>query len=146
MKNICILVALTSTSVAHAQSCTSFFDQHNLKLIQSLYRNESQAQSLFTSDMQKLFKADEDCAKKNEGLCNLDFDFLYDSQDPPTYNNAKFSFACKNGQVIVNIYDKINKYSTRLTYSLVQLNSYSYISDIRYKSGHSLRQILTNPQ
>ncbi len=96
------------------------------------------------SSLTTLLLADRRCVSEGEGICNLDFDPIWNSQDPgatdlavtatsdPTRVSVRFRQAPQGNRVA-------------LLYLVVRTQAGWRIRDIRYPNGTSLVQILSRP-
>jgi hypothetical protein len=96
----------------------------------------------FDKELTALFLKDDECAKREQGVCNLDFDPIYDAQD--------FEKETTNLQItaVVGQPDLFNVTFTNigtrtLVYRLTNTPSGWRISDIKYPEGSSLKEILS---
>jgi hypothetical protein len=99
----------------------------------------------FAPDLAKLLAEDTACGIRTRELCNLDFDLLFDSQDPriTDLEVARLS----PGKVRVQFKDPVTDETTRIEYKLITVRGKWRITDIIY-SGHpqpSLKWMLSRP-
>jgi hypothetical protein len=102
-------------------------------------------QKYLTPDLAKLLVEDTACEIRTRELCNLDFDLLFDSQDPriTDLEVARLS----PGNVRVQFKDPVTDKTTRIEYKLVMVSGKWRITDIIY-SAHpqpSLKKVLSRP-
>ncbi len=95
----------------------------------------------FDSRLVDLFLKDQECQKREQGICNLDFMPLYDAQDYEIKEFGVGAFDPVKSTVAVR-FDNFGK-PTVLIYQMSQTPGGWRISDIRYKHGHSLVGILS---
>jgi hypothetical protein len=96
----------------------------------------------FTHDIVALLLKDRACVHRTKEICNLDFDPIFDTQDPGAYS-LQISPADQSGTVKVQfIYPGGNQEKIQLTYQVVKTNNGWRIQNIKYRNGSSLRQIL----
>jgi hypothetical protein len=96
----------------------------------------------FDKELTALFIKDDECVKREQGVCNLDFDPIYDAQD--------FDKETTNLQIVVveGQPDSFNVTFTNLgartlVYKLTNTPGGWRISDIKYSEGPSLKEILS---
>jgi hypothetical protein len=96
----------------------------------------------FDKDLTALFIKDDECAKREEGVCNLDFDPIYDAQDFDK-ETTNLQIAAVEGQSdLFNV--TFTSLGTRtLVYKLTNTPDGWRISDIKYPEGPSLKEILS---
>jgi len=109
-------------------------------------RGESKAtlEKYFAPDLAKVLVEDTACEIRTRELCNLDFDPLFDSQDPRVtdLDVARLS----PGKVRVQFKDPVTDETTRIEFKLIMANGKWRITDIVY-SRHpqpSLKKILSH--
>jgi len=97
----------------------------------------------FDKELTDLFLKDDECAKREEGVCNLDFDPIYDAQDfDKETTNLKIA-------AVADQHDWFNVTFTNLgtrtlVYKLTSTPEGWRISDIKYPEGPSLKEILSH--
>lgn len=98
---------------------------------------------VFVPDLALAIWNDTQCAKRHSEICVLDFDLLFDSQDP-TARDLVISPGKLDAEAHACFVDAAE---TRrcLTFSRVTINGVIRIADIRYGGGQSLRHMLHLP-
>ena len=97
----------------------------------------------FDKELTGLFIKDDECQKREHGICNLDFDPIYDAQDFDE-KTINFQIAAVVGQPDVFNVTFTNLGTRTLVYRLTNTPSGWRISDIKYPEGPSLKEILFN--
>ncbi|MFA9202575.1 MAG: hypothetical protein ACEQSD_01065 [Flavobacteriales bacterium] len=100
----------------------------------------SEMAKLFTPSLVSLINADNKCAAEIQGICNLDFAILWESQDP-TGAKTMISQGASPEQVKVAIDGDGDP--RELIYKMQQTSSGWRIADIQYNHGSSLVEILS---
>lgn len=96
-------------------------------------------------ELAALLRRDRDCAARTQEVCRLDFDPLWDSQDPAA---TALRIVAGDTPEIVRVsyaYPGSNE-RVELRYSVVLVGGQWRIDDIHYANGSSLRKILEQPQ
>jgi hypothetical protein len=99
----------------------------------------------FSPDLAKLLIDDTACEIREKGICNLDFEPLFDSQDPRITNLEVTRLS--PGKVRVEFKDPTTDDVTRIEFKLVTVGGRWRIADIIYH-GHpqeSLKKVLSQP-
>ena len=156
-KFLLLTVGAFSAFGAYAQTCASVTEMAQLQAVKNAYAKDDIEISA-SKGLKKSFRQDEQCVEKTGGLCNLDFDTLFASQDSPSINEAKLTYQCKPNHVIVDIMDKRKGVAkqdrlTRVDFSMVLENRSWRIDDAQYSapsrkdnvSPFGLRQTLSTP-
>jgi len=96
----------------------------------------------FDKELTALFIKDDECAKREQGSCNLDFDPIYDAQDFDKKTTNLQVAAVAGHSELFNV--TFTNLGTRtLVYRLTNTPSGWRISDIKYPEGPSLKEILS---
>lgn len=97
----------------------------------------------FSPALAQLLVHDAACQVKSQGICNLDFDLLFDSQDPRVSDLNVEDVA--TGTVMVTFKDPVNNEESKIVFHLSQVAGKWKISDIIYGKGRSrsLLQLLS---
>jgi len=95
----------------------------------------------FDKELTTLFIKDDECAKREQGVCNLDFDPIYDAQDFEETTNLQI--AAVEGKPDLFKVTFTNLGTRTLVYRLTNTPSGWRISDINYPEGPSLKEILS---
>jgi len=98
---------------------------------------------VFAPDLALAIWNDSQCAKKRGEICVLDFDVLFDSQDP-TARDLVIEPGKQAAEAQVCFKDAADARRC-LTFNGVTINGEIRIADIRYSGGQSLRQMLRLP-
>lgn len=96
----------------------------------------------FDPALVKAIRNDSACQSRTKGICKLDFDILFDSQDPRAVDLTIVATA--SNAVDVKFKDPVTDKETRITYVLKRLDNEWRITDILYTqhSHRSLRAVL----
>lgn len=96
----------------------------------------------FDSPLALLLVQDAACQVKSQGICRLDFDLLFDSQDPRVTDLGVESLA--PGKVAVEFKDPVSEVKTKLEFAVAMVAGKWKITDIIYrKTGTSLKTALS---
>jgi hypothetical protein len=107
--------------------------------------NRSKLENYFTPELARLLVEDSACQIREQGICNLDFDLLFNSQDPRVADlNVETT---KPGKVRVEFTDPANHAKTRIDFKLAMVSGKWRIADILYSEHpqQSLKAILSRP-
>jgi len=96
----------------------------------------------FDKELTTLFIKDDECKKREQGVCNLDFDPIYDGQDLEK-ETTNLQIAAVVGQPDLFKVTFTNLGTRTLVYGLTNTPSGWRISDIKYPEGPSLKEILS---
>jgi hypothetical protein len=96
----------------------------------------------FDKELTALFIKDDECVKREQGVCNLDFDPIYDAQDFDK-ETTNLQIAAVEGQLDSFNVTFTNLGTRTLVYKLTNTPSGWRISDIKYSEGLSLKEILS---
>jgi len=96
----------------------------------------------FDKELTALFIKDDDCAKREQGVCNLDFDTVYAAQDFDK-ETTNLQIVAVAGQPDLFNVTFTNLGTRTLVYRLTNTPSGWRISDIKYPEGPSLKEILS---
>lgn len=102
----------------------------------------SELSKYFATDLAKLIADDAACQTRSRELCRLDFDILFDSQDPRVVD-LRISPGPSN-TVAVTFKDPVTDEATLISYSVVRAGNMWRISDVAYKGAgrKTLRALL----
>ena len=154
--HVILSVTALSQPVFAQNVCASADEQAQMQAVKKAYLQRDIKVSA-SRELLQLIQKDEQCAEQSEGVCNIDFDTLFNSQDPPTSKEAKFSYQCRKNHVLVTILDnrsetQASDRQTQLDFSMVSQQKQWRIDDVRYRpvpSGavvpFTLRKILAQP-
>jgi|SRR5215469_10370804 len=96
----------------------------------------------FDKELTALFIKDDECVKREQGVCNLDFDPIYDAQDFDK-ETTNLQIAAVEGQPDSFNVTFTNLGTRTLVYKLTNTPGGWRISDIKYSEGPSLKEILS---
>src|SRR4029453_4147576 len=96
----------------------------------------------FDKELTALFLKDDECTKREQGVCNLDFDPIYDAQDFDK-ETKDLKIVSVSGQPNVFNVTFTNLGTRTLIYNLKKTPKGWRISDIKYSEGPSLEEILS---
>ena len=105
-----------------------------------LNQPESELARYFDADLVALLIADRECARRSGEVCLLDWDPIWDSQDPAAKDLIIRSL--RTNALLVRFRHPYTGEERALEYHLVNTPAGWRISDIRYKNGVSLREAL----
>ena len=106
------------------------------------FGNKRTLSNYFDKELTALFIKDAECAKREQGVCNLDFDPIYDAQDFDKKTTNLQVAAVAGHSELFNV--TFTNLGTRtLVYRLTNTPSGWRISDIKYPEGPSLKEILS---
>jgi len=99
----------------------------------------------FDPTLSKMLADDAACQRRTQEFCNLDFDLLFDAQDP-RIADLTISAAAPN-MVDVRFKDPVTEKETLITYTIAKFGQGWRISDVTYskKPGKTLRAMLSRP-
>ena len=104
--------------------------------------NKQTLSKYFDKELTALFLKDAECQKREQGVCNLDFDPIYDAQDFDKKTTNLQVAAVAGHSELFNV--TFTNLGTRtLVYRLTNTPSGWRISDIKYPEGPSLEEILS---
>ena len=96
-----------------------------------------------SAELTTLILNDQKCVEDSGEPCNIDFGILWDSQDPIAYD-LKISGADTNNTIRVQ-YTYINGENIKIDFRVEEFEHGWRITDIIYKKGFSLLEILRRP-
>ncbi|MGZ5199708.1 MAG: DUF3828 domain-containing protein [Telluria sp.] len=107
--------------------------------------SKAQLERYFAPKMTQLLLADSACQVRRGEICNLDFDLLFDSQDPRVADLDLQRLA--SGRVRVQFKDPVTDKMTVIEFKLAVRNGRWRIADIIYQKHpqQSLKEILSRP-
>ncbi len=106
------------------------------------FGNKRTLSKYFDKELTALFIKDDECVKREKGVCNLDFDPIYDAQDFEK-KTSNLQIAAVAGQPDLFNVMFTNLGTRTLVYRLTNTPSGWRISDIKYPEGPSLKEILS---
>ena len=96
----------------------------------------------FDKELTALFIKDDECEKREQGVCNLDFDPIYDAQDfDEKTTNLQIAAVVDQPDSFKVTFTNIG--TRTLVYRLTNTPNGWRISDIKYSEGPSLKEILS---
>jgi hypothetical protein len=96
----------------------------------------------FDTELTALFMKDDECAKREKGVCNLDFDPIYDAQDfEKETTSLQIAPVAEKPDLFKVTFTNLG--TRTLVYRLTDTPGGWRISDIKYPEGPSLKQILS---
>src|SRR5262249_1742437 len=102
--------------------------------------NRTELQATFMPDLAKAIWDDAQCAKKRGEICTLDFDILFDSQDPSASELTVQGDA--QGSEALACFKVTGGMSKCLTFVGADIHGAARVADIVYPGQRSLRQLL----
>src|SRR5262245_30367956 len=106
------------------------------------FGEEQTLSKYFDKELTALFMKDAECAKREQGVCNLDFDPIYDAQDFEE-KTTNLQITAVEGQPDSFKVTFTNLGARTLVYRLTKSPSGWRISDIKYAEGPSLKELLS---
>src|SRR5215475_399341 len=106
------------------------------------FDNKQTLSKYFDKELTDLFIKDDECVKREQGVCNLDFDPIYDAQDFDK-ETTNLKIAAVEGQPDLFNVTFTNLGTRTLVYKLTKTESGLRIGDIKYPEGPSLKEILS---
>jgi hypothetical protein len=106
------------------------------------FGDEHTLSKYFDKELTALFIKDDECAKREQGVCNLDSDPIYDAQDFDR-ETTNLQIAALVGQPDLFNVTFTNLGTRTLVYRLTNTPVGWRISDIKYPEGPSLKEILS---
>lgn len=111
------------------------------------FDDEKTLNRYFVHDLTALFLRNAECVNRTHEVCNLNMDPVYDAQD---YDSSPLNLKVKK----INSQNSSLRFRVTFTnlgrrtvvYELKKATSVWRINDIIYPSGHSLREMLSQPQ
>jgi hypothetical protein len=121
----------------------AFASQDDLFGADLAHQNKAALGKYFAPPLAALLLQDSACQMKSQGICNLDFDLLFDSQDPRITDLDVAILA--PGKVTVQFKDPVSDQTTKIQFNVARVAGQWKITDIIYgtKSERSLRKILS---
>lgn len=95
----------------------------------------------FDKELTALFIKDAECEKREQGVCNLDFDPIYDAQDFERTTNLQIAAVADQTDLFKVTFTNLG--TRTLVYRLTNTPTGWRISDIKYSDGPSLKEILS---
>jgi hypothetical protein len=107
------------------------------------HQSKSTLQKYFAPSLADLLVKDAACQTKSQGICNLDFDLLFDSQDPRVTDLDVSTTA--PGKVSVVYKDPVDDKTTRIDFDVARVAGLWKITDVVYNRPErvSLKRVLS---
>lgn len=107
------------------------------------HQQKATLEKYFAPALARLLLEDAACQVKYQGICNLDFDLLFNSQDPRV-TDLEITMASP-GKVSVVFKDPVDQQQTRIDFQIAQVSGAWKITDIIYRQPQalSLRTVLS---
>lgn len=107
------------------------------------HQNKSTLEKYFAPALVDLLVKDAVCQVKSQGICKLDFDLLFDSQDPRVTDLEVTTTS--PGRVSVVYKDPVDDKTTRIDFEVARVAGRWRIMDVVYRRPDkmSLKQVLT---
>ncbi len=108
-------------------------------------QSAAQLAEFFDPSLTSLLVRDRACQTKRREMCKLDFDILFDAQDPRVTDLT--IVAVKYGEVVVMFKDPVTEIATHIRYVVRRGSRGWRITDVVYEGEkrHSLRTMLSQP-
>jgi hypothetical protein len=104
---------------------------------------ERELSKYFTDSLSKLIIADRRCAAEAQDICNLDFDPIYDSQDPDGAHQVRIEEMNASTEVKVTFLRRWSSSAiAELRFKMINTSTGWRIDDIYYSDHESIRSIL----
>lgn len=104
--------------------------------------HEVELSKYFSKSLVDLIRKDNICMARTGGICNLDFDPIYASQDSEA-TDIKISEPDKNNRVKVQFRYPSTHQLIKIQYKMVRTNLGWRINDVCYSTGSCLRKLLS---
>lgn len=107
------------------------------------HQGKATFEKYFAPALADLLTRDAACQVKSKGICNLDFDLLFDSQDPRVTDLDVTSTS--PGRVSVVYKDPVDDKTTRIDFDVARVGGAWKITDVVYRRPDkvSLKQLLS---
>ena len=105
------------------------------------FDNKQTLSKYFDKELTALFLKDVECQKREQGVCNLDFDPIYDAQDFEKTTNLQIAAVVGHPDLFKVTFTNLG--TRTLVYKLTNTASGWRISDIKYSEGASLKELLS---
>jgi Protein of unknown function (DUF3828) len=115
----------------------------NSGLVNLVDQSEAELSKYFTASLSNLISKDHKCAEATQDVCNLDFDPIYDSQDPSGTHQLRIGQMNHASEVMVTFLPRWSSPNmTELRFKMTDTSTGWRIDDIYYRDHESLRSIL----
>jgi hypothetical protein len=107
------------------------------------HQRKAALEKYFAPALADLLVKDAACQAKSRGICNLDFDLLFDSQDPRVTDLEVKTTS--PGRVSVVYKDPVDDKTTRIDFDVARVDGIWKITDVVYRGPDkvSLKQVLS---
>lgn len=107
------------------------------------HQRKATLEKYFAPALARLLLEDASCQVKHQGICNLDFDLLFNSQDPRVAD-LEITMASP-GKVSVSFKDPVDEKQTHIDFRVAQVAGAWKITDIIYRQPQelSLKRVLS---
>ena len=107
------------------------------------HQSKSTLEKYFAPALADLLVKDAACQMKSQGICNLDFDLLFDSQDPRVTDLDVSTTS--PGKVSVVYKDPVDDKATRIDFDVARVDGAWKITDVIYNRPEqvSLKRVLS---
>jgi hypothetical protein len=107
--------------------------------------SRTRLENYFAPELAHLLVEDSACQLRTREMCNLDFDLLFDSQDPRVADLSVETI--ERGKVRVQFNDPVTDKKTRIEFKLAMVSGEWRIADIIYieHPQQSLKAVLSRP-
>lgn len=106
--------------------------------------SRAELQAIFVPDLAKAIWDDAQCAEKRGEICTVDFDILFDSQDPSASGLTIQSET--NGSAALACFEVASEARKCLKFVGADIQGAARVADIIYPNQRSLRQLLLGPK
>jgi hypothetical protein len=115
----------------------------NPSAVRMVDQPESVLEKYFTTPLSNLISKDHKCVEETKDICNLDFDPIYDSQDPEGVHQLRIEPMNSSSIVQVTFLPRWSSPAiAEIQFKMVHTPEGWRIDDIYYKSHDSFRAIL----
>jgi hypothetical protein len=119
-------------------------DDPGLSQLDLFGRSQAEMARYLDSKLIALVMEDRACSRRTQGVCNLDFSPIWDSQDP-VGTTVKIKPTSDSNVVAVTLSFRDQNPKSELQYVMTKSPAGWRVRDIRYNSHKSLVQILSEP-
>lgn len=149
---VCIGTALAATTDGEAAVVAKLYkdfawqalaSQHDLFGDDVAHQGKVTLEHYFAPALADLLVKDAACQARSQGICNLDFDLLFDSQDPRVTDLEVTTTS--SGHVAAVYKDPVDGKATRINFDVARVGGQWKIADIIYSRPDkvSLKRILS---
>ena len=109
------------------------------RIVQTAYQAQTLKPIFLSRSLNTLLKKDQRCAQAQGGICHLDFEPLYDSQDPDV---RRVDYRCTRERVVATLFGSSSKPQT-IGFSFVREKGSWKVDDVHYAETPSLKKMLS---